>query len=526
METTDALKNNAEALLKEGQALHRRRQLAEAEEKYREALALDRGLAPLCMLAAVLGQTGRLEESASIFEEALAVEANSFEIHREYAGVLQALCKYEKAADHFERSLELFPNQPVTLFRLFELLTARQKGDRIARILDAALARNPNDPLARHLLANLHLYRGDTAAALAEIRKAIALEPDNPLHYRVLGQLKVFERTDPDLAAMEALFRKLPSDAVDERIALSFAIAKAYADIGADARSFHMLTVANSLMDDRVTYDRAKVRGEVEFLKSTYTPAVIRDLAGAGDATAAPIFIIGMPRSGTTLIEQILSSHPQVASTGENTAFPRAVFNIAPDYLNGPPVSAEKIAAIARTYLESNEDMTGGKPRTIDKMLGNLGHTPLIHLAFPNAKIIHVVRDPVDVCLSCFATKFSGLQQEFAYNLENLGAHYAVVEDLMTHWRETLPEGVVMTVAYEDVVADLKGATERMLAHCGLPWDDACLEFTKTAFVNTASASQVRQPIHNKSVGRWRPDASVLEPLMDALGPYAKRAKT
>jgi hypothetical protein len=248
-----------------------------------------------------------------------------------------------------------------------------------------------------------------------------------------------------------------------------------------------------------------------------------------GDASQIPIFVLGMPRSGTTLIEQIIASHPMVHGGGELQALNEIVLggrevtdNVIPFPESVPALDPSAVQQIGARYVDVLRRLAvkAGRnaERVTDKMPSNYYFVGLIHLALPNAKIVHAVRDPVDTCISCFSKLFSA-EQNHTYDLGELGRYYRRYQRLMEHWRHVLPPGRMLEVRYEEVVADLEGQVRRIISHCGLPWDDRCLSFHKTERpVRTASATQVRQPIYKSAVGRWRVYEEQLGPLLDALG--------
>jgi hypothetical protein len=245
-----------------------------------------------------------------------------------------------------------------------------------------------------------------------------------------------------------------------------------------------------------------------------------------------PVFIVGMPRSGSTLIEQILASHPDIFGVGERADFPQALGQLvlrnggaASDLAAITALSAEQFALLGADYLRRLRDATGGNAagetrpyrRITDKYLANFAYLGLIHMALPNARFIHSRRAPVETCLSCFSRLFDDVP--FSYDLGELGRYWRAYDALMAHWVRVLPPGVMLEVRYEDVVADVEGQARRMLAHCGLEWDRACLSFhTKKRLVLTESAVQVRRPIYPTSVERWRPPPILLRPLLEGLG--------
>ena len=234
----------------------------------------------------------------------------------------------------------------------------------------------------------------------------------------------------------------------------------------------------------------------------------MRRLSGRGDGSRAPIFVLGMPRSGTTLVEQILASHLEVHGAGELLLFERAAAERG----------HEDVAGVGARYLQFLDEIAPADLRVVDKRPSNFLLAGLIHLALPNAKIIHCMRDPLDTCFSCFSTLFTG-RQDFAYDLTETGHYYRAYAELMDHWHSVLPPGVMLDVRYEDVVADLEGNARRILAFCDLPWSDTVLDFHKTPrTIRTASYLQARQPLYSTSVGSAQPYREFLAPLIDALG--------
>jgi len=257
---------------------------------------------------------------------------------------------------------------------------------------------------------------------------------------------------------------------------------------------------------------------------SGVTRELMQEKRGGGDRSAAPVFVLGMPRSGTTLVEQILASHSKVFGAGELETFGATVASFARsrhathgivDLL--PTLSGEDVRAIGADYLARIRPAAGAAERIVNKLPSNYLFVGIIHLALPNARIIHTLRDPVDTCFSNFSLLFAETQA-FAYDLGELGRYYKAYDAIMRHWRDVLPPGVMLDVRYEDLVDDVEANARRIIAHCGLDWEDGCLTFHQTRRpVRTASSAQVRQPIYRSSVGRWRPYRDLLQPLLDAL---------
>jgi hypothetical protein len=254
-----------------------------------------------------------------------------------------------------------------------------------------------------------------------------------------------------------------------------------------------------------------------------FDPALFARLQGSGSPSERPVFVVGMPRSGTSLVEQILAAHPQVHGAGEIGLLPALAARLRGPSGAGFPACVSELGApdlqrLAQAYLGGLKPLGAGKARITDKTVGAFELLGLAHLILPNARIIHCRRDPRDVCVSCFSTRFSG-GHDYAYDLAELGRYWRSYDRLMAHWRAVLPPGRIFEVQYEALVEDLEGWARRLIAHLGLEWDDACLRFHDSAReVRTASFAQVRRPIYKGSVGRWRRFEAHLGPLIEALG--------
>jgi hypothetical protein len=266
--------------------------------------------------------------------------------------------------------------------------------------------------------------------------------------------------------------------------------------------------------------------GELDRAQQVFSPGFMRAARGTGEPSAKPIFIVGMPRSGTSLVEQILASHPLVVGGGELKLFERAMDDIRsamPETCRYPELalqmSDEHFQELGGRYLAAIGRLAPAASHITDKMPTNFVFAGLIHLALPNATIIHAVRDPVDTCISCFSKLFTEGNFQ-TYDLAELGRYCRHYQDLMAHWHQVLPAGRILDVVYEDTVADLEGTARRILAHCGLPWDERCLDFHSTErVVRTSSAAQVRKPIYASSVGRRGAYRAMLGPLLAELSP-------
>ncbi len=305
-----------------------------------------------------------------------------------------------------------------------------------------------------------------------------------------------------------------------DREHLHYALGKAYEDLGRPDDGLDQFLAGAALVRARTAYDEAATLEGFTHIATVFTQEMMaRDEA---DAAPGPVFIVGMPRSGTTLAEQMLASHPQVHGAGERIDIPRIVAEFGARFpLGARDLGVADWDGIGGRYLSGVWTPRPDALRVIDKMPGNFRYLGLIAMALPGAKIIHVKRDPADTCLSCFATLFRGAQP-YSYDLAELGRYYRGYERLMAHWRSALPAGMMTEVAYEDLVADSERELRRLLAFLGLAWAPACLTFHETSRpVATASAAQVRRPLYATSIGRSRTHGSRLDPLLDALGPRA-----
>ena len=329
---------------------------------------------------------------------------------------------------------------------------------------------------------------------------------------------------------MEALAAKSDGLSKTDRMQLDFALGKAYADLKDYRRSFRHLLAGSAGKRATISYDESAAFALFDRIEATFSRDLIARKSGGGDPSASPIFVLGMPRSGTTLIEQIIASHPAVHGAGELQTLNDVILTVRgpdgstlpyPEFVAG--IDAGALRQVGARYLALVRELAAKSGRAdaahvTDKMPSNYYFAGLIHLALPNATIIHTVRDPVDTCISCFSKLFSA-EQNHTYDLGELGRYYKRYERLMAHWRRVLPQGRILDVRYEDVVADVEGQARRIIAHCRLPWDARCLSFHTTERpVRTASATQVRQPIYNSAVGRWRVYEQDIGPLLGALG--------
>ncbi len=342
---------------------------------------------------------------------------------------------------------------------------------------------------------------------------------------------KHFAPGDLQLQAMEGLARNIGALEEEQKIGLHFALGKAYADLGDHVRAFDHLVQGNALKRRRIIYDERMALAVIARIGHAFTAELIKSKSGLGvHASKVPVFIVGMPRAGTTLVEQMLASHPLVFGGGERHDFSDALAELIDTESATSPIrqlvqslDREKLAGIAARYLAASRAIAPDAARVTDKMPANFRFAGLIHLALPQARIINVRRDPIDNCMACFSQSFADDNQAFSYDLGELGRYYRAYAELMDHWRGVLPSDVLLDVHYEELVDDFEAQARRIVAHCGLEWDERCLAFHETERrIKTASAVQVRQPLYRSAVGRWQPYRDMLKPLLDELAEGAE----
>ena len=466
----------------------------------------------------------RNQEAITHYRKAIRLKPEFFEAHNNLGNAL-APSNQTEAIAHFRKALDINPNYADALINLGNLLGGIERYDEAISCYRQALLIQPASAETHYCLGNALVTLGRMDEAREALETAIHLAPDHPEFYRSLGECKRFTAEDPHLAAMEALAENIDALAEDQRIVLHFSLSKAYGDLGLHQNSFQHLSEANGLRRRQVDYDESETLGLHRRVIDVFDTEFMRSKTGIGDPSAVPIFILGMPRSGTTLIEQILASHPDVHGAGEILALHRAVHHRAemdetpPDTFPNSIATAqpEQLRAIGERYLSQTAPLAPYAKRIVDKALGNFVFAGLVHLALPNARIIHARRDPIDTCVSCYSKLFAS-ELLYTYDLAELGRYYRSYQTLMEHWGTVLPQGTMLEVNYEEMVSDFEAQARRIVHYCGLDWDHRCLDFHQTQRpVRTASATQVRQPIYQTSVGRWRPYETMLQPLLAEL---------
>ncbi len=515
------------ATLDEAVALHKAGQVREALALYDRVLETrpnDPRALNLSGVASV--QLGQLGRGVAFFEAALEAKPDYAEAHNNLGNARKEAGELEAAAAAYGRALELRPDYGEAHYNLGAVHERLGRLSKAAEAYRRAIALMPDDADSPHNLGNVLTDLGELEAAEAAYRRALEIDPERAESYRHLIDLKTYAAPDGDLRAMEAL---LTAPALDQAqvMELCFALGKVYDDLGEVEHAFAAFERGNRIRRATLEYDIAEREARAERVIGVFDRELLARARGRGARSEAPIFIVGMPRSGTTLVEHILASHSAVWGGGERRELSRVERELGRLSSSGrdyPEVAldlgADDLARLGEGYLEALKQHASGAPRVTDKTTANFWRLGLIHLMLPEARIVHCRREAADTCLSCYMKLFTE-GQNFTYELTELGRYYRLYERLMEHWQTLLPEQI-MELRYEDLVADQEAETGRLLDFLGLAWEDACLAFHRTRrVVRTASGVQVRQPIHDRAVGRWRRYRHHLGPLFEALGPAA-----
>lgn len=464
--------------------------VAAAEALYRALIAEKvKAPQPYCNLAVICAQSGRDEEARALWARAIAIDPGSLQAAMGIAGHYERFGKIEKAIEAYRRFL----------------------------------ARQPGNIDAKYLLANLYKAQGKFAEATELYRQIMAKRPDYAqAHFTYAAIHKYRDAEDPHIRAMLDLLQSgaLPAEGQTQ---LAFALSKAYEDLRDYPRAFAFLEQGNRLRRGSFDYS---IEGDEDLINNiidTFNRDDLSRLQVEGDPSARPIFIVGMVRSGTSLVEKILASHSDVHGAGEldylYTLAGRLFLDPASRYQFRPlpGYSSSAFRRLGSAYLERIAVLNKESPRVTDKMPFNMMMIGLIRLALPNAKIIHCVRDARDTCLSIYRQNFTTGNYRFAYDLRTTGQFHNLYRKLMRHWHAVFP-GAIHDISYESLTQNPEPEIRKLLAACDLEWQDACLHFDKSpGIVNTASFFQVRQPLYTSSVKLWQKYEAYLQPLFDTL---------
>jgi tetratricopeptide (TPR) repeat protein len=509
---------------------HRNGRLDEAEKLFRETLRDNPGNVDAeRFLGAIAASQSRFGEAERRFRRAIELAPDFVRAIIDLGLVLKEQSRYEEAIDCFKQAIQLEPQNVQPHFQLASTLAPAALTYDAVEAYQRVLEIQPEHAGATLGLAHMLKTVGRQDEAVAAYRKFIGLKPDEGDGYWSLANLKTYRLNNEDIREMES---RLAGDDLTDQSAVSFlfALAKTFEDQGDIDRAWGYYRGGNEKRRMLEHYDPVQTEVTNDAIISVFDRPFLEQNTGLGNPDPAPIFIVGLPRSGSTLLEQILASHSMVEGTAELPYAGRLAASLSrnrADGINYPEAARElgekQFKAMGQEYVDLAQlHRTEGRSRFIDKMPNNTPTIGLLHLMLPNAKIIDARRHPLDSCFSCYRQLFAQ-GQTFTYDLTDIGEYFLQYERMMDHWHDVLP-GRVLTVQYEDMVMDFENQVRRLLEYCELPWEDSCINFYETERpVRTASSEQVRQPIYSQSINRWRNYEQYLGELIEVLEPSLPR---
>ena len=553
--------NSATALSNLGIAYYDAKQYEKAEDCHKRALVINPTLRySLNNMGSIYQSLGKTQQAIAFYQAAITVAPTFVDAHCNMGFALLGLSQYDEALLSFEKALQLQSNDTTAYYGIAKVHLHKHNFIESENRIRKAICMNPQQVEYHQLLAEIHHEQGNNVAALIHLDHALSIDSTSASLYLSKGQV-LMEMGEIDRAEQQFL-RITENSAVDTRLLAHyclvqlrkieannpnfktlltitdriqevsshqqhyayFALGKCYDDMGEWKKAFSYFTQGCHLKRNQINYDMTEQIQLTNNIINTVTKDTIAYLRMFANPSDLPIFIVGMPRSGTTLIEQIIASLPNIHGAGELTYLNDLIqhpVNINKAKLYYPDNLAHLLPeiyySITEKYLAYLRLISADAIHIIDKMPQNFTLIGLIHALFPNAKIIHVKRNPIDTCLSCY-TKLFAKGQHYSYDLTELGQYYRCYEMIMDHWRRILPASAWLDVNYEDVIQHTETEAKRLIAYCNLTWDPKCLAFYESKrTVRTASFMQVRQPVYTSSLSRWRRFEKELAPLIEIL---------
>ena len=505
---------------------------AEAERLLRELLRQHpRDVNALRLLATCSAHAGRFREAERLLSRALADAPDYAEARVDLGRLFKEQHRLAESIEQFEKAIELEPGNFQAHFLLGSVLAPAARTEDAIAAYRKVLALRPRHAGAWLGLGHTLKTVGQQAEAIEAYRECIRLRPGNGEIYWSLANLKTYRLSDEDIAEIQSQLQRPEAEVeTQSRVNFLFALAKAWEDRGDYERAWSHYHEGNRTQRMEENYDPVRTEVLNDQLIQVFDRELIESRRGQGHPSDEPIFILGLPRSGSTLLEQILASHSQVEGTAELPYLGIVGNSVGRNRADGVTypaairdLDAAQLRQLGQDYLDlARIHRTEGRPRFIDKMPNNFPSVGLLRLILPNAKIIDARRYPLDSCLSCYRQLFAR-GQSFTYDLTDIGEYFLQYQRMMDYWHELLP-GRVLTVQYEDLVTDFDAQLRRLLAFCELPFEEGCARFWETDRpVRTASSEQVRQPIYSKSIHRWRRYAQHLDELVEVLQPVLPR---
>jgi len=509
--------------IKTARELLERGRVQEAEALSLQLSRASPGIATTLLACEVEEARGDYARGLDIANNALVRDGEHPILQFKRAQILMALRRRSEAFVAADRAIEISPPDPDLLEAVAAIYLQTNDPGRAKPLLYRALELSPDNPTLLYRAALSHFYLNEIAEADALLTRVLEIAPGNGYAWHIRSQLATAKGDANHIAELRTAVARPRAREIDTMLT-AFALAKELEDVGESAQSFETLQHANRIKRGTLTYDVQNDVRTMQNVMTHYSADALQSLRG-GDETPGAIFVVGMPRTGTTLVERMLGNHSQVTSVGEAVDWPEemsagaraahARLGLTDTDLLRASLQMD-FGEVGRRYLAAVRDLAGGPRYTIDKLPFNFRYCGLIHTALPRAAIIHLTRDPMDTCYAVFKTLFINAYH-FSYQLDELAEYFVAYRRMMDHWHAVMP-GVILDVRYEDLVADPQGQCERLVAHCGLPWEDQVLDFHRsTKAATTASAVQVRKPIYQSSVQKWRNYARELQPVLRRL---------
>lgn len=475
-------------------------------------------------LGELLRRAEQFDAAIAVHQKVVSIEPHSAENHYLLGLAYNDSRQFKLAIQHYHIALSYNQYYGLAWNNLgasLELMGDKQT----AKIAYAtAIALNPKHSEAQNNLAVIYSEEGKLEKARLHFTAAIEANPEFvDAHYN-LSQIKTYTLDDPHLDLLEVIHKKINHYSIHNRIRYYFALGKALDNIKQYKRAFQAYAKGNRLHYLHHPWDKTKLQQLVEQMPSICNQLFSKRSLFTND-TRCPIFVVGMPRAGTTLIEQILSSHENIYGAGELTILDEIIHEAChaanlPLSFWAMQLTDQECIRLGEKYLNKTWELAPDKQFIVDKMPGNCFYIGIIHRILPTAKIIHAIRDPMDSCFSCFTHLFKD-DMSFAYDQTALGTYYTLYAQIMQYWQNVLPQNTIFNLPYEQMIADHETLSKQLVDYIGLPWDVNCLNFYKNnRTVKTASLTQVRQPIYKTSLQRWRHFANELEPLWQIVAPY------
>jgi len=544
--------NNAQAHHNLGNALNELGKLDEAIKSYKQALSIEPNYYEAHNnLGTILFKIGQTDEALNSYKDALSINPDFTDAHNNIGITLQSLGQFDEASESYEKAiainnehtqalnnlgncnnecgqfaeavnfyrqaLNINPNFEDAYYNLGTALYALGQNDNAINSYNNLLSINPDYADAHNNLGLILQELGQSDEAFNAYVNALAIEPNNAQFHRNLSTLKKYKEGDTQLAQMQSLLSKSNIGQKD-CISLSFALSKAYGDLGKVKELFKVLNEGNLLRKEELNYSIESDLNKHAIFRKLFKSATTKS-SSYDSQTSSPIFIVGMPRSGTSLVEQIISSHHKVHGAGELPNLDKLITPIFNEYLsNNNALSEKNFLSIRQGYLQNLSSLNVPERIITDKMPTNFENIGFILKAFPEAKIIHLKRDSMAVCWSIYQRYFPAKNLGFPYNMKDLAQFYNSYSLLMEFWHELFPNQIY-DISYEDLTTNQEEETRKLLEYCGLDWDQDCLNFyTNKSAVKTASSLQVKEPMYQGSSEKWKKYKAHLKPLINTLG--------